>query len=115
MKQKRAYKFRLYPTLSQKQILARTFGCARFIYNWALRLRTDAYYQQQKRVSYHDTSRALTHLKKQPEYSWLNDVAAVPLQQSLRHLDKAFKNFFAGRTLYPKFHSKHHEQSATYI
>ncbi len=115
MKQKRAYKYRIYPTDEQKKTLAQTFGCARFVYNWALRLRTDAYYQQQKRVSYHDTSAALTSLKKQPEYSWLNDVAAVPLQQSLRHLDKAFKNFFEGRTLYPKFHSKHRDQSATYI
>ena len=115
MKQKRAYQYRVYPTNEQKKILARTFGCARFVYNWALRLRTDAYYQEQKRISYSDTSATLTQLKQHPEYSWLNDVAAVPLQQSLRHLDKAFKNFFAGRAEYPKFHSKHGEQSVTYI
>ncbi len=114
MKQKRAYQYRIYPTDEQKQILARTFGCARFVYNWALRLRTDAYYQEQKRIYYSDTSAMLTQLKQQPEYSWLNEVSCVPTQQALRHLDKAFRNFFVGRTEYPKFHSKHGEQSAEY-
>lgn len=112
MKQKRAYKYRWYPTDEQKQVLARTFGCARFVYNWALRLRTDAYYQEQKRIYYSDTSAMLTHLKQQPEYSWLNEVSCVPPQQALRHLDKAFRNFFEGRAEYPKFHSRHGEQSA---
>jgi len=103
MKQKRAYQHRIYPTDEQKKTLARTFGCVRFVYNWALRLRTDAYYERQERIYYSDTSARLTALKQQPEYSWLNEVAAVPLQQSLRHLDKAFKNFFEGRAGYPRF------------
>jgi len=115
MKQKRAYQYRIYPTDEQKKTLARTFGCARFVYNWALRLRTNAYYERQERIYYAETSARLTALKKQPEYAWLNEVAAVPLQQSLRHLDKAFTNFFEGRTEYPKFHSRHGEQAATYI
>ncbi len=115
MKQKRAYQYRIYPTDEQKQTLARTFGCVRFVYNWALRLRTDAYYERQERIYYSDTSARLTALKQQPEYSWLNEVASVPLQQALRHLDKAFKNFFEGRADYPKFHSRHGEQAATYI
>ena len=115
MRQKRAYQYRIYPTDEQKQIFARTFGCARFVYNWALSLRTDAYYQEQKRISYAQTSARLTALKKQPEYAWLNEVAAVPLQQSLRHLDKAFTNFFEGRAHYPTFKSRHGDQAATYI
>ncbi len=115
MKQKRAYQYRIYPTDEQKKTLARTFGCVRFVSNWALRLRTDAYYERQERLYYSDTSARLTALKGQPEYSWLNEVAAVPLQQALRHLDKAFKNFFEGRADYPKFHSRHGEQSATYV
>ncbi len=114
MKQKRAYQYRIYPTDEQKQMLARTFGCARFVYNWALRLRTDAYYQEQKRVSYAQTSAMLTDLKKQPEYAWLNDVSCVPTQQALRHLDQAFRNFFEGRASYPTFKSKHGEQAAEY-
>ncbi len=115
MRQKRAYQYRIYPTDEQKKIFARTFGCARFVYNWALRLRTDAYYQEQKRIYYAQTSARLTELKKQSEYAWLNEVAAVPLQQSLRHLDRAFTNFFEGRAHYPKFTSRHGEQAATYI
>src|SRR5689334_9561603 len=115
MKQKRAYKYRFYPTEEQKQVLARTFGCCRFVYNWALRKKTDAYYERQERLYYKDLSAALTELKKQEEYTWLNEVASVPLQQSLRHLERAFLNFFEGRAEYPHFKKKNNVQSATYV
>jgi len=59
-------------------------------------------------------SEALTQLKKQPEYIWLSLVSSVPLQQALRHLDKAFLNFFEGRAEYPTFKKRHNQQSATY-
>jgi len=111
---KRAYRFRFYPTLEQEEILAKTFGCARFVYNHMLRLRTDAWYQRQERIGYHETSAALTQLKKQPEFAWLNEVSSVPVQQALRHLHTAFVNFFGKRTQYPTFHSKHGKQAATY-
>ncbi|HEY6287690.1 MAG TPA: RNA-guided endonuclease TnpB family protein [Ktedonobacteraceae bacterium] len=114
MKQKRAYKYRVYPTDEQKLILARTFGCARFVYNWALRQKTDAFYQENKRLYYKDLSEALTCLKQHTDYSWLSEVSAVPLQQALRHLEKAFLNFFEGRAKYPTFKKKRHRQSATY-
>ncbi len=114
MRQKRAYRYRCYPTPTQAAVLARTFGCARFVYNWALRLRTDAYYERQERLSYVDLSAALTTLKQQPETSWLNEVSSVPIQQALRHLEAGFRNFFAGRVKYPTFHKKHGRQSATY-
>src|SRR2546429_472346 len=115
MEQKRAYKYRCYPTDEQKHILACTFGCARFVYNWALRHKTDAFYQENKRLYYKDLSESLTLLKQQEEYSWLLEVSSVPLQQALRHLDKAFLNFFEGRAKYPSFKKKHCEQSATYV
>ncbi len=115
MKQERAYKFRCYPTDEQKRLLARTFGCCRFVYNWGLRKKTDAYSNQQQRLSYTDLSLALTELKKQEDTSWLSEVASVPLQQALRHLDRAFINFFAGRTKYPAFKKKRQTQAATYI
>ncbi|MEO7021352.1 MAG: transposase, partial [Ktedonobacteraceae bacterium] len=110
MEQKRAYKFRFYPTDEQKTILAQTFGCARYIYNWALRLRTDAYYQGKKRLYYSDTSAQLTLLKQDAEHVWLNEVSCVPTQQALRHLDKAFRNFFDGRAQYPAFKKKRNQQ-----
>ena len=114
MRQKRAYRYRCYPSTAQAAVLARTFGCARFVYNWALRLRTDAYYEQQARMGYQATSAALTTLKQQPETAWLKDVSSVPTQQALRHLEKAFHNFFAGRAQYPHFHQKHGAQAAEY-
>ncbi len=114
MRHKRAYCYRCYPTSEQADVLGRTFGCARFVYNWALRLRTDAYYGRQERVSYADTSAALTVLKREPGMVWLTEVSSVPTQQALRHLDRAFRNFFEGRTKYPAFHKKHGVQAAEY-
>ncbi len=114
MKQLRGFKFRFYPTKEQKIQLAQTFGCTRFVYNWALALRTDSYYQENKSLSYHDTSNALTKLKKEPDKLWLKEVSSVPLQQGLRHLNSAFKNFFAGQSKYPRFKKKSNKQSATY-
>lgn len=111
---KKAYRFRFYPTPEQEQNLAKTFGCARFAYNHMLRIRTDAWYKEQKRIGYHDTSALLTELKKQPETIWLNEVSSVPVQQSLRHLQTAFNNFFAKRAKYPIFKSKHDKQAAEY-
>src|ERR1700730_722918 len=115
MEQKRAYKYRVYPTPEQQPILARTFGCCRYVYNWALRQKTDTYYNEQQRLYYKDLSERLTDLKKQEDSCWLSDVASVPLQQALRHLDKAFSNFFEGHTPYPAFHKKRNKQSATYV
>ncbi|HEY7357146.1 MAG TPA: RNA-guided endonuclease TnpB family protein [Ktedonobacterales bacterium] len=114
MHQKRAYRYRCYPTPSQRQMLARTFGCVRFVYNWALALRRDAYRERRAHVFYSDTSAALTTLKRAEATAFLNEVSSVPTQQALRHLDKAFTNFFQGRTKYPKFKKKHGCQSAEY-
>lgn len=114
MEIKRAYRFRFYPTTEQETIIARTFGCARFAYNYMLRLRSDAWMQRQERIGYHESSAALTALKKQTKYAWLNEVSSVPVQQSLRHLQTAFANFFAKRARYPQFKRKDGKQSAEY-
>jgi putative transposase len=114
MKQKKAYKYRFYPSDEQQRLLAQTFGCCRYVYNWALQQRTDAYYQHGERLYYEGTAQRLVLLKKQEETKWLNEVSSVPLQQALRHLDKAFRNFFEGRADYPTFKKKRHQQAATY-
>ena len=111
----RAYKYRFYPTEEQEQILAKTFGCVRYVYNWGLRLKTDAYYIEGKRLYYKDLSAQLTELKRMPATVWLNEVSSVALQQSLRYLDKAFINFFEGRGSYPQLHKKHSKQSASFM
>ena len=107
-----AYKFRFYPTDEQTKLLAQTFGCVRFVYNTILRWRTDEYYQSKAKIGYIQANAKLTELKKQPEFSFLNDVSSVALQQGIRHQQTAFKNFFEGRTKYPTFKKKTHKQSA---
>jgi putative transposase len=114
MEVKRAYKYRFYPTAEQAKNLAQTFGCVRFVYNWALNKRKRAYFDQGMKLKTKDLSAALTDLKKAEGTQWLSEVSSVPLQQALRHLDSAYKNFFEKRTGYPTFKKKHHAQSATY-
>jgi len=84
------------------------------VYNWALKHRKDAYFQQGKRLSHNDLSVAITALKNEEGTSWLGEVSSVPLQQALRHLDTAFTNFFEHRADYPVFKKKHGVQAATY-
>ena len=112
---KRTYRYRIYPNQAQKQELARTFGCSRWVYNWALETKTKAYYQDEESLSFTDLSSRLTEQKREEETEWLSEVSAVTLQQSLRNLNQAFTNFFEGRAEYPSFKSKHGDQTARYV
>ncbi|WP_329347960.1 transposase [Streptomyces sp. NBC_01261] len=103
---KRAFKYRFYPTNEQAAELSRTFGCVRLVYNKALEERTRAWYGEQRRVSYVQSSAELTQWKKTGEFAFLAEVSSVPLQQALRHLQTAFGNFFAQRAKYPRFKSR---------
>ncbi|QYC39504.1 putative transposase [Nonomuraea coxensis DSM 45129] len=103
---KRAYKYRFYPTPEQSEELVRTFGCVRLVYNKALEERTRAYRLEGRGVSYAESSAALTAWKKTPKLAFLCEVSSVPLQQTLRHLQAAFANFFAKRAKYPTFKSR---------
>lgn len=98
---KRAFKYRFHPTNEQAAELSRTFGCVRKVYNLALEARTVAWFQRQERVNYNATSAMLTQWKKTEELAFLCEVSSVPLQQTLRHLQGAFSNFFEGRAKYP--------------
>ena len=111
---KRAYRFRFYPTPEQEQTLRRTLGCCRKVYNMALEARSEAWTVRHESVSYEDTSRMLTDWKKTKEYAYLREVSSVPLQQSLRHLQAAYRNFFAKTGDYPRFKSKKNGGAATY-
>ncbi|WP_405875849.1 RNA-guided endonuclease InsQ/TnpB family protein [Streptomyces sp. NBC_00005] len=103
---KRAFKYRFYPTDEQAAELSRTFGCVRLVYNKALEERTRAWYGEQRRISYVQSSAALTEWKKTGELAFLTEVSSVPLQQALRHLQTAFGNFFAKRAKYPRYKSR---------
>jgi putative transposase len=110
----RAYRYRFYPTEEQEQLLRRTLGCVRLVYNKALHTRTEAWYERQERVGYSETSGMLTTWKKQEDLHFLNEVSCVPLQQGLRNLQKAFANFWAGRAKYPSFKKKRSGGSAEF-
>ena len=110
----KAYRYRVYPTPEQEILLRRTIGCARLVYNRALAARTEGWYQRQEKVDYIKTSAMLTAWKKQEDLQFLNEVSSVPLQQGLRHLQKAFANFWAGQAKYPNFKKKHNGGSAEF-
>ena len=104
-------KFRAYPNKEQQNLINRTLGCSRMIYNKGLSMRNIAYAAGDK-IGYNQTSSMLTELKKQEDYAFLKEVDSIALQQSLRDLDRGFKNFFAKRAAHPRFKSKHdHHQS----
>ena len=112
---KRAFKYRFYPTDAQAAELSRTFGCVRKVYNLALAARSEAWTLRQERVNYNATSAMLTSWKKSGELAFLSEVSSVPLQQTLRHLQGAFVNFWQKRAKYPTFKSrKKSRKSAEY-
>lgn len=106
------YEFRLYPNKKQQQQMENFFGAARFIYNWGLSKKIEAYEKEKKNLTYFDLAKELTKLKRQEGYEWLYDVSNVILQQSLRHLDNAFKRFFREKKGFPKFKSKHNKKDS---
>src|SRR5438132_6725145 len=109
---KRAYKYRFYPTPEQADLLNRTFGSVRYVYNRALAERSRAWTQEQKRVTFAETCRMLTAWKADPETAWLYEVSNVALQQGLQHLQQGFVNFWAKRACYPHFKSKRKSRAA---
>ena len=110
----RAYRYRFYPTPEQEELLHRTLGCVRLVYNKMLHTRTEGWYERQERIDYKQTSAMLTTWKKQQDLRFLNDVSCVPLQQGLRNLQKALANFWAGRAKYPNFKKKRSGGSAEF-
>jgi len=115
MKVQKSYKFRVYPTNSQVEQLAKEFGCARFVWNQGLIRREYAYQQWGVSLSSaYDISSQITGLKKFESHGWLKDATAGALQQKLIDQDKAFDNFFKGRAKFPKFKKKSHAQSIRY-
>ena len=100
-------KFRIYPNQKQQNKICRILGCCRFVYNHFLALRRDEWAESQKSVTYNQTSALLTEMKRQKEYVWLNEADSMALQESLKNLERAYRNFFKKRAKYPRFKSKH--------
>ena len=104
-------KFRAYPNEEQQNLINKTLGCCRLIYNIGLDVRNKAFKNGEK-VNYSKTCAMLTELKRSDEFSFLRDADAVALQQSLRDLDSGFVNFFQKRAKHPRFKSKHNNRQS---
>lgn len=102
----KAYKFRLEPNDEQKVLLAKHFGCVRFVYNHFLSERKEQYDLNHKSDNYYTQAKKLTELKKDGEYYWLSEINSQTLQHALRHLETAYVNFFKKRAKFPNFKSK---------
>ena len=107
----KSIRFRIYPNTAQTILIEKTLGCSRLIYNKGIDLR-DSLYKEGISISYYQTCVMLTSLKREPEFEFLKEVDSIALQQSLKDLERSYKNFFAKRTGRPKFKTKHdHFQS----
>ena len=106
----RAYKYRLYPNKKQQELINKTIGCCRFVYNYYLNKKIELYKVEQKSMTYNACANDLKLLKKEKE--WLKEVDSISLQQSLKDLDVAYQNFFRRikngdkQVGFPKFKSK---------
>lgn len=99
-----SYKYRIYPNRKQKEIIAQTFGCCRYVYNHYLALRIEKYKDSKESMSYIQCANDMKNLKS--GLDWLKEVDSTALQSSLRDLDMAYKKFFKEHTGFPKFKSK---------
>lgn len=100
----KAYKYRIYPNKKQKDIISKTFGCCRFVYNTYLAKRIKTYEETKESFSYVQCANDMKNLKT--ELEWLKEVDSTVLQSSLRDLDMAYQKFFKEHSGYPKFKSK---------
>lgn len=100
----KAYKYRIYPNKKQREIISKTFGCCRFVYNTYLAKRIEMYEKNKEKFSYVQCANDMKNLKS--ELEWLKEVDSTALQSSFKDLDSAYQKFFKEHTGYPKFKSK---------
>lgn len=108
----KAYRYSMYPTTEQKVLLAKSFGCCRWFYNYALNLTNQAYKSTGKGLSRNEIINQLPQLKK--EFEWLKEVPSQALQQVALDLSSAFLNFFEKRGKFPRFKKKGNKQSVRF-
>lgn len=100
----KAYKFRIYPNKTQENLIRKTFGCKRYVYNTMLAKKIAEYKDNGKTLSYSETSKILTEMKR--ELEWLREPDKCALQNALKDLEAAYKKFFNEHSGFPKFKSK---------
>jgi putative transposase len=106
----KGYKFRIYPNVIQKELIEKTFGCSRYVFNYFLSKWEKSYKETGKGLTYNKCSTMLTALKK--ENVWLKEVDSFALKNSLYNLDKAYSRFFKNISNLPKFKTKKHSKQS---
>lgn len=109
----KSFKYRLYPNKEQQVLLAKHFGCVRYIYNWAMNTKIEKYKVEKKTENFISLGNKLPELKE--EFGWLKEVNAQSLQSSLKNVDNAFKHFFKEKKGFPKFKSKKRHKDSFHI
>ena len=109
---KRAYKYRLNPTPEQIVFFNKSFGCCRFVYNYMLGKRIEAYQRDKTKIGWVELAKMLTELKKEDGKEWLSEVSNECLQQSIRNMDSAFVKFFREKAGFPNFKAKHYSRQS---
>ena len=106
----RAYRYRIYPNEEQKVMFAKTFGCVRFVYNWALETKSRLWKEEKKNISCYELQKLMVVTLKK-DFEWLGEVNAQSLQRSIRNMDTAYTNFFKHGARFPNFKSRHDRQA----
>lgn len=104
MLRNKAYKFRIYPSIEQEILIAKTIGCSRFVFNYFLNKWNESYTVTGQGLTYNKCSSQLTQLKK--EIDWLREVDSISLQSALKNLEDSFKRFYKKQNKAPRFKSK---------
>lgn len=107
----KTFRYRIYPTKEQAVLLAKHFGAKRFVFNYFLDQRKQAYLESKKSLNYYDNAKALTEIKKDPAFVWMKEINSQSLQAALRDLDVAYNRFFRKEARFPRFKSKRDGQS----
>jgi putative transposase len=105
----KALKTRIYPTTEQANYLERVFGSCRYVYNWALGLKKQAWEQEQRTLGKYELMKMLTGLKQNDELTWLKEIDSTALQAEIENLDAAYQRFFREHKGFPRFKAKHHD------
>jgi putative transposase len=106
----KAYRYRIYPDSQQRQLIAKHFGASRFVYNYGLAQKVEAYKKDKGKISRFDLQKQIV-LSKKDERPWLKEVNAQTLQFALFSLESAFSKFFQKKAKFPRFKSKMGRQS----
>jgi putative transposase len=104
-------RYRIYPNAKQEVLLSKHFGCVRWVYNWALATKKDAWEARRENLSKFDLGKRLPEMKRTEKTAGLKEVKSQSLQASINRLDAAYTRFFREKKGFPKFKSKHGKQS----